>query len=157
MPSLTTSRPAIVRALGVALALTAAWGVVCGVTQHRFAGAGLLAAALLARTLTKAPVSRSPLLPVLAAVLAFAVGFVGDFLAVALALWLHFDVPAAVIADHAGDVFGDVAGSHSALDWIVFVLSAIAAAALTASRQHGRDRFTRRTPAPPAGGKEPSA
>jgi hypothetical protein len=142
----TTARPAILRALGAALALTAAWGVVCGITQYRFAGADLLAAALLARALTKDPVSRSPLLPVLAAVLAFAVCLISDFLAVALALWLHFSVPAAVIADHAGEVFGDVAGSHSALDWIVFAFSALAGAALTASRQHGRDFFTRRIP-----------
>jgi hypothetical protein len=157
LSSLAPARPSIVRALGVALALTAAWGAVSGVTQYRFTAAGLLVAAILARTLTKAPISRSPLLPVLAAVLAFAVGFVGDFLAVALALWLHFDVPAAVISDHAGELFGNVANSHSAVDWILFVCTAIAAAALTASRQHSGGSFTRRAPASPDGGKEPTA
>lgn len=158
MSPLTAARPSIRRALGVAIALTAAWGVVSGVTQYRFTCASLLVAPLLARTLTKAPISRSPLLPVLAAALAFAVGFVGDFLAVALALWLHFDVPAAVIADHAGELLVDVAGSHPAVDWILFVSSAIAAAALTASRQPGgADPFTRRAPASPEGGKEPTA
>lgn len=158
MSALTVARPAIVRALAATVGLTAAWGVVSGVTQYHFAYACLPAAALLARPLTKAPASHGPLLPVLAAGLAFAVGFIGDFLAVAVALWLHFDVPAGLIADHAGELFGNVASSHSAMDWVFFLLAAIAAAGLTAGRQlTGAAPFTRQAAASPAGGKEPTA
>lgn len=144
MTTLVAARPAIVRTLAATVGLTAAWGLVSGATQHHFAYACLLVGLVLARCLTKTPAPRTALLPVLAAVLAFAVGFIGDFLAVAVQLWLHYDIPAGVIFDHSGELFSNVAGGHSAMDWIFFLLAAIAAAGLTAGRQlNGTDPFTR--------------
>lgn len=156
MFSLAAARPVIARALAAAVGLTAAWGVVSGVTQLHFAYACLLVGVVLARVLTKAPASRDPLLPALAAILAFAVGFVGDFVAVDVALWLHFGLPAGLIADHTGEIFRDVAGSHSVMDWVFFLLAAIAAAGLTAGRQFtGADPLTRHNQPSPTKGREP--
>ncbi|WP_194892101.1 hypothetical protein [Catenulispora pinisilvae] len=53
----------------------------------------------------------------------------------AVALWLHYDIPAGVIVDHGGELFRNVAGGHSIMDWVFFMLAAIAAAGLTAGRQ----------------------
>lgn len=158
MSALLDARPAILRTLAATVGLTAAWGLISGVTQHHFAYASLAVGLVLARTLTKSPAPRSALLPVIAAVLAFGVGFVGDFLAVAVALWLHYDIPAGLILDDSGELFGNVAGAHSAMDWIFMLLAAIAAAGLTAGRQiTGSDFLTRTTPAGTAADKEPTA
>lgn len=147
MTALAAARPAIVRTLAATTGLTAAWGAVSGITQYHFAYACLLVGLVLARCLTTAPAPRTALLPVLAAVLAFTVGFVGDFVAVAVQLWLHYDIPAGLIFDHSGELFSNVAAGHSFMDWIFFLLAAIAAAGLTASRQvTGADPSTR----PPA-------
>lgn len=152
MPTLLAARPATVRTLAATAGLTIAWGAVSGITQYHFAYACLAVGLVLARTLTKTPAPRTVLLPALAAVLAFTVGFVGDFLAIALQLWLHYDIPAGLIFDHAGELFGNVASGHSFMDWMFFVLAAIVAAGLTASRQvTGADPFTtRRAHAEPA-------
>jgi hypothetical protein len=115
MPTLLAARPAIVRTLAATVGLTLAWGVASGLTQYHFAYACLAVGLLLARTLTKAPAPRTALLPVIAAVLAFAVGFTGDFVAVAVALWAHYDIPAGVIFDHSGELFSNVASSHSVM------------------------------------------
>ena len=135
MTTLLAARPAVVRALAASVGLTASWGLVSGITQYHFAYACLAVGFVLAPTLTRAPAPRTALLPVIAAALAFAVGFVGDFLAVAVALWLHYDIPAGVIVDHSGELFSNVAGGHSVMDWVFFLLAAIAAAGLTAGRQ----------------------
>lgn len=135
MSNLLAARPAIARAVAATIGLTAAWGAVSGITQYHFAYACLAVGFVLARCLTKASTPRTALLPVVAAVLAFTVGFVGDFLAVAVALWLHYDIPAGLIFDHSGELFSNVAGSHSVMDWVFFLLAAIAAAGLTAGRQ----------------------
>jgi hypothetical protein len=149
--SLLAARPAIARALAAAVGLTVAWGLVSGVTQYHFAYACLLTGLVLARCLTKAPAPRTALLPVLAAGLAFTVGFVGDFVAVAVQLWAHYDIPVGLIFDHSGELFSNVAGGHSVMDWVFFLLAAIAAAGLTAGRQlTGADPFTR-----PVGQAEP--
>ena len=158
MTALAAARPALVRTLAATLGLTAAWGLVSGLTQHHFAYACLLVGLVLARCLTKAPAPHRALLPVIAAALAFAVGFVGDFLAVAVQLWVHYDIPASVIFDHSGELFSNVADSHSAMDWIFFLLAAIAAGGLTASRQlSGADPFTRATSTSSAADRESSA
>ncbi|MFL6109884.1 MAG: hypothetical protein ACJ786_00805 [Catenulispora sp.] len=130
------SRPAIGRAMTVAAGLTAAWGLLSGLTQYHFAYACLLVGLVLARVLARTPAPRQPWLPALAAVLAFAVGFLGDTVAVAVALWTHYDIPAGTIVDHFGELFDNVARSHSAMDWVLFILAAIAAGGLTAGRQH---------------------
>ncbi|GAA2039376.1 hypothetical protein GCM10009839_46660 [Catenulispora yoronensis] len=135
MTTLLAARPAIVRALAASVGLTAAWGLVSGITQYHFAYACLAVGFVLARTLTKTPAPRTALLPAIAAVLAFAVGFVGDFAAVVVALWLHYGIPAGVIFDHSGELFSNVAGGHSVTDWVFFLLAAIAAAGMTAGRQ----------------------
>lgn len=152
MPTLLAARPAIVRTLAATVGLTAGWGAVSGLTQYHFAYACLAVGLVLARTLTKNPVPRTALLPAIAAGLAFTVGFVGDFLAVAVQLWIHYDIPAGLIFDHAGELFGNVADGHSVMDWVFFLLAAIAAAGLTASRQvNGADPFsTHRAQAEPA-------
>ncbi|MFL6116489.1 MAG: hypothetical protein ACJ786_34800 [Catenulispora sp.] len=158
MSVLAAARPAIVRTLAATVGLIAAWGLVSGITQYHFAPACLLVGLILARCLTKAPAPRTALLPVVAAVLAFAVGFVGDFLAVAVQLWVHYDIPAGLIFDHAGELFSNVAGAHSAMDWVFFLLAAVAAAGLTAGRQlSGADPFTRATATGSTADRQPSA
>ncbi|NUR27926.1 MAG: hypothetical protein HOV83_19135 [Catenulispora sp.] len=133
--------------MAAAAGLTAAWGLLSGLTQYHFAYACLLVGLVLARVLARTPAPRQPWLPALAAVLAFAVGFLGDTVAVAVALWAHYDIPAGTIVDHFGELFDNVARSHSAMDWVFFLLAAIAAAGLTAGRQiTGADPFTRATP-----------
>jgi hypothetical protein len=91
VPTLIAARPAMVRTLAVTASLTGVWGAVSGLTQYHFAYACLAVGLVLARTLTKSPVPRTGLLPAVAAVLAFTVGFVGDFLAVAVQLWIHYE------------------------------------------------------------------
>ncbi|WP_194916932.1 hypothetical protein [Catenulispora rubra] len=135
MPQPARIRPAIVRACAAAVGLCLIWGVLSGITEYHFAYACLLVALVLARCLTKAPAPRSAWLPALAALLAFAVGFLGDFVAVAIALWLHYDISAAVILGHVGELFANVARGHSAMDWVIFSLAAVAAAGLTARQQ----------------------
>ena len=158
MTALAAARPAVIRTVAVTFGLTAAWGLVSGITQYHFAYASLLVGLVLARCLTKAPAPRTALLPVIAAILAFAIGFVGDFLAVAIQLWIHYGIPAGVIFDHSGELLSNVADGHSAMDWIFFLLAAIAAAGLTANRQlSGADPFTWATPTLTAADREPSA
>lgn len=158
MTALAAARPAMARTVVATLGLTAAWGLVSGLTQYHFAYACLLVGLVLARCLAKAPAPRTALLPLLSAALAFTVGFVGDFLAVAVQLWVHYDIPAGVIFDHSGELFSNVAGGHPAMDWIFFLLAAIAAAGLTASRQlSGADPFSRVTSTSSAADRESSA
>jgi hypothetical protein len=135
MPTPLATRPAVVRAVAASAALTLAWGLVSGITQYHFAYACLAVGLVLSRTLTRPPAPRSALLPAIAAVLAFAVGFLGDYVAVGVALWLHYNVPAGIIVDHASELFRNVADGHSIMDWAFFLLAAVASAGLTAGRQ----------------------
>jgi hypothetical protein len=125
--------------------LTLAWGLVSGITQYHFAYACLAVGLILSRTLTRTPPPRTALLPAIAAVLAFAVGFIGDYFAVAVALWLHYDVPAGIIFDHAAELFRNVADGHSIMDWVFFLLAAVATAGLTAGRELNSTHASART------------
>lgn len=126
--------PAVARALAIAIGLTAAWGLLSGATRYHFVYAAVLVGVVLARVLTGGGAPQR-WLPVLAAALAFCVGFFGDVLAVALALVWHDGVPAGTVMDHFGDVFRTVNSGHSAMDWVFFVLAAVVAAGLAATRQ----------------------
>lgn len=126
--------PAVARALAVTVGLTAAWGVLSGATKYHFVYAAVIVGVVLARVLTGGGAPQR-WLPVLAAALAFSVGFFGDVLAVALALVWHDGVPAGTVMDHAGEVFRNVNSGHNFTDWAFFTLAAVVAAVLAAGRQ----------------------
>ncbi|MEY9861422.1 hypothetical protein ABH935_007063 [Catenulispora sp. GAS73] len=125
---------AIGRAAAAAVGLTIAWAVLAGATEHHFAYASLLVGLALARVLTSTPARRA-WFPPLAAALAFGVGWCGDVLGVGLDLNWRYDVPLAVVAHRFGELFDNVSGAHSFMDYLFFVLAAVCAAALTAGRQ----------------------
>ncbi|NUP48482.1 MAG: hypothetical protein HOW97_14410 [Catenulispora sp.] len=134
---------AIGRAAAAAVGLTTVWAVLAGATEHHFAFASLIVGLLLARVLTSTSARRA-WFPPLAAALAFGVGWCGDVLGVGLDLNWRYEVPLGVVADHFGELFDNVSASHSFMDYLFFVLAAVCAAALTASRQAtGADPFTR--------------
>jgi hypothetical protein len=136
---------AVLAGLGAAGAATIGWGLLSGVTTRHYLLALPLVATVLALALTSTPARRA-WLPVLAGVLSFAVGYLGDVLAVAWIPWRH-GYNAGLIADHLPTLIGAVNDGHSATDWIFFTASGLAAAATTAARQKARPT-TPTTPTP---------
>jgi hypothetical protein len=133
---------AIARAAAAAVGLTVAWGILAGATEHHFAYASLLVGLVLARVLTSTT-ARRPWFPVVAAALAFGVGWFGDVLGIGLDLNWRYHLSSGFLLDHVRDLVDNVSASHDFMDWLFFTLAAVCAAALTASRQvTGADPFT---------------
>ncbi|MBR7826617.1 hypothetical protein KDK95_09900 [Actinospica sp. MGRD01-02] len=130
------AQKAVAVAVGASAILTAGWVLLSGLTGRHYTIVLPLIGAAIALALTSTP-ARRPWFPVLAAVLGFAVGYLGDIAAVTLLLWRD-GVSLTVIANHAPALVRAVNDGHSASDWAFFLGSAAIAAAATAARQKAR-------------------
>jgi len=127
---------AVAIAVGASAILTAGWGLLSGLTERHFTIVLPVIGAVIALALTSTP-DRRPWFPALAAVLGFAVGYLGDIAAVALLLWRD-GLSLSVIANHAPTLIRAVNDGHSGADWAFFLGSAAIAFAATAARQKAR-------------------
>jgi hypothetical protein len=131
---------ALTTTLAASTALTAAWSLISGLTGYHYTMALPVIGAVLALALISTP-ARRRWFPALAAVLGFAVGYLGDIAAVALLLWRH-GYGAGLIADHFTDLARAVNDGHSTADWAYFLGSALTAAVCTAALQYARPAAT---------------
>lgn len=127
---------AVAVAVGAGAILTTGWGLLSGLAERHFTIVLPVIGAVIALALTSTP-ARRPWFPALAAVLGFAVGYLGDIAAVALLLWRD-GVSLSVIANHAPTLIRAVNDGHSASDWAFFLGTGAIAAAATAARQKAR-------------------
>ena len=130
------AQKAVAVAIGASAILTAGWGLLSGLTERHFTIVLPVIGAVIALALTSTP-ARRPWFPALAAVLGFAVGYLGDIAAVALLLWRD-GLSLSVIANHAPALIRAVNDGHSGADWAFFLGSAAIAFAATAARQKAR-------------------
>jgi hypothetical protein len=135
---------ALATALGAGAVLTLVWGLVSGLTGRHYLALLPVIGAVLAIALTSTPARRS-WFPLVAAVLGFAVGYLGDIAAVALLLWRH-GYAATLILSHLPQVAGAVNDGHSAGDWGFFLASGAVAAVTTAARHKARPLPAERSP-----------
>ncbi|HEV2640079.1 MAG TPA: hypothetical protein VGX23_33400 [Actinocrinis sp.] len=126
---------ALATALGAGAIPTLVWGPVSGLTGRHYLALLPVIGALLAIALTSTPARRARF-PLVAFVLGFAVGYLGDIAAVALLLWRH-GYAATLILDHLTQVAGAVKDGHSAGDWGFFLVSG-AVATVTTARHEAR-------------------
>lgn len=127
---------ALAAALGAGAVLTLVWGLLSGLTGRHYLALLPVIGAVLALALTSTPARRA-WFPLVAAVLGFAVGYLGDIAAVALLLWRH-GYGATLILGHLPQVAGAVNDGHSVGDWAYFLGSGAVAAVTTAARQKSR-------------------
>jgi len=130
-------------ALAASTVLTAGWGLLSGLTERHYVLILPAIGTVISIALTSTT-ARRRWFPAVAALLGFAVGYLGDIAAIALILYRH-GISLATLGDHFLGLIRAVNDGHSALDWTYFIATGLTAAVTTAARQKTLAARARRT------------